>query len=109
MNEMRARSGLAAELVDSGEPQRAIDLLQPVIDAQPSAPYGAARAWLISATRTRTSGDAIARSRPTSARSHAHRPTIRERSFRARARRATVAIQAMMSIEIFDNLVCFCA
>jgi predicted Zn-dependent protease len=48
MTETRARAGLAAELVDSGEPQRAIDLLQPVIDAQPSEPYGVlARAWLV--------------------------------------------------------------
>lgn len=55
MNDARARAGLAAELVEEGQAQRAIDLLRPVIDARAPAPYGVlARAWL-------TTGDAYAR------------------------------------------------
>lgn len=36
----RGRVGLAAEATEVGEPSRAIALLEPLIDARPSAPYG---------------------------------------------------------------------
>ena len=41
MSAVRARIGLAAELVATAQPQRAVDLLAPVTNAHPAAPYGA--------------------------------------------------------------------
>jgi len=51
----RARIGLAAESIELGQPQRAIDLLTPLLRTGPSAPYGAVA--LVEATL----GDAYAR------------------------------------------------
>jgi len=41
MAAVRARIGLAQELLETSEPRRAIDLLQSTADSHPSAPYGA--------------------------------------------------------------------
>jgi len=41
MSAVRARIGLAQELVATSQASRAIDLLAPMIDSHPSAPYGA--------------------------------------------------------------------
>ena len=38
---VRARIGLAQELIDTAQPRRAIDLLRSTVDAHPTAPYGA--------------------------------------------------------------------
>jgi hypothetical protein len=41
MTAVRARIGLAQELLDTSEPRRAIDLLRSTADSRPPAPYGA--------------------------------------------------------------------
>ena len=38
---VRARIGLAQELIETSQPRRAIDLLRSTVDAHPTAPYGA--------------------------------------------------------------------
>ena len=50
----RARVGLARELVDLTQPRQALEVLDPVLRARPSAPYG------ITAEASLTRGDALA-------------------------------------------------
>lgn len=51
----RARLGLAAESIELGQPQRAVDLLTPLVRTRPDAPYG------VVALAEATLGDAYAR------------------------------------------------
>ena len=94
MTEARARVGLGAELIEAGEPRRAIDLVATVADARRSEPYGIeARAWL-------TLGDAHARigavDRAIDAydRAIARAPSDDPDAIRTRSRRAIAALRS---------------